>query len=49
MPIDRLALGEGIGRDYDRAPGPGAGFEVQGARVAPPLRAWPYHALPVGE
>jgi hypothetical protein len=44
-----LALGEGIGREYDRAPGPGAGFEAQGSRTAPPLRAWPYQALPVGE
>jgi hypothetical protein len=47
--IHNLALGEGIGREYDRAPGPGAGFEVQGSRTAPPLRAWPYQALPVGE
>jgi hypothetical protein len=46
--IFQLALGDGIERELDRAPGPGAGFEVAGKRQAPPLRAWPYTALPVG-
>ena len=46
--ISGLALGPGIGRDYDRAPGPGPGFEAVGSRTAPALRAGPYRALPVG-
>ena len=48
LKIRDLALGEGVEREYDRAPGPGAGFEVKGRRTAPPLPAWPYHAVPVG-
>jgi hypothetical protein len=47
--IFQLALGEGIERDYDRAPGAGPGFEAQGTRRAPPLKPWPYKALPIGE
>jgi hypothetical protein len=46
--IHGLALGEKVERDFDKAPGPGAGFEVVGKRVAPKLAAWPYTALPVG-
>jgi hypothetical protein len=46
--IFNLALGEGVEREYDRAPGPGTGFEVHGTRPAPALRPWPYRALPVG-
>jgi hypothetical protein len=44
-----LAVGAGVEREYDRAPGPGEGFEVVGTRSAPRLRAWPYTALPVGD
>ena len=47
--IFHLALGEGIERDYDRAPGPGAGFAVVGSRDAPPLKPWPYTALSIGQ
>jgi hypothetical protein len=47
--IFHLAQGEGVDREFDRAPGPGAGFEVIGKRTAPPLKAWPYTTLPVGE
>lgn len=47
--IFHLALGEGVGRDFDRAPGPGVGFEATGTRSAPPLPPRPYTALPVGE
>ena len=43
-----LALGEGIGQVFDQAPGPGEGFEDHGRRTAPPLAAWPYTRLPVG-
>jgi hypothetical protein len=43
-----LALGEGIGREYDRAPGAGAGFEAYGTRPAPPLPTEPFVAVPVG-
>src|SRR5688572_8063887 len=46
--ILHLALGKGIGRDYERSPGPGEGFEIVGTRAAPDLIAWPYTALPVG-
>lgn len=48
MKIIGLALGTGVGRDYDRSPGPGKGFEVVGSRTAPALKTWPYTALPVG-
>jgi hypothetical protein len=44
-----LATGEDVPREYDRAPGPGTGFAVAGSRAAPPLKPWPYQALPVGE
>ena len=44
-----LAIGEHVARDFDRAPGPGQGFEVVGSRLAPPLKAWPYVSLPVGD
>jgi hypothetical protein len=47
--IFHLAQGPGVERDFDRSPGPGAGFEVAGSRTAPPLKAWPYTALPLGE
>jgi hypothetical protein len=47
--IFHLALGEGIGRLYDHAPGPGAGFEAHGSRQAPALPARPWTRLPVGE
>lgn len=47
--IFHLAQGEGIGRIYDHAPGPGRGFEEHGSRVAPPLPVWPWTKLPVGE
>ena len=47
--ILHLALGPGIEHEFDRAPGPGAGFEVNGARTAPTLPSWPYRSLPVGE
>ena len=43
-----LALGNGIEREYDRAPGAGQGFEVVGSRTAPALKPWPYTALPLG-
>jgi hypothetical protein len=45
--ISGLALGEDVDRDFERAPGPGEGFEFTGKRTAPPLAAWPYRALPV--
>ena len=47
--IHGLALGAGVEREFDRAPGPGAGFELGGKRDAPPLKPWPYTALQVGE
>lgn len=47
--IFHLAPGEGIGRLYDQAPGPGDGFVEHGSRTAPPLAAWPWKRLPVGE
>lgn len=47
--IFHLALGEGIGRRYDQAPGPGDGFVEHGSRPAPPLAAWPWKRLAVGE
>lgn len=47
--IFHLALGEGVEREFDRAPGPGAGFADTGRRAAPELPPWPYTALPVGE
>jgi hypothetical protein len=47
--IFHLALGEGIGQQYDKAPGPGPGFEEHGSRKAPALAKWPYSRLPVGE
>jgi len=47
--IFHLALGEGIGKLYDRAPGPGPGFESSGSRQAPALPAGPWSRLPVGE
>lgn len=46
--IFQLAIGEGVERDFDRAPGPGAGFEFVGSRVAPNLKPEPYQALDVG-
>lgn len=46
--IHELALGEGNGQLFEHAPGPGEGFETTPTRVAPPLRPWPYKALPVG-
>jgi hypothetical protein len=49
LKIFHLALGEGVGKRYDQAPGAGEGFEEHGARRAPALRAWPYDRLPVGE
>lgn len=45
--IFELALGEGVSREFDRAPGAGAGFERVGTRVAPPLKPWPFVALRV--
>jgi hypothetical protein len=44
-----LAIGERVGREFDRVPGPGQGFEVVGPRSAPPLKPWPYVSLPVGD
>jgi hypothetical protein len=44
-----LALGSGVEHEFDQAPGPGAGFEHRDARTAPPLKPWPYTALPVGK
>ncbi|MDQ3621406.1 MAG: right-handed parallel beta-helix repeat-containing protein [Verrucomicrobiota bacterium] len=46
--IFHLALGERIGRLYDRVGAPGEGFEATGSRPAPALTAWPYSCLPVG-
>jgi hypothetical protein len=46
--ILHLALGSGIEQEFDRAPGPGGGFEVAGSRTAPPLESGPYRSLPVG-
>jgi hypothetical protein len=46
--ISGLAVGEGIGQIFDNA-GPGDGFEDNGRRIAPPLAAWPYTRLPVGD
>jgi hypothetical protein len=45
--ITGLALGEGVGRVFDYAPGPGEGFEDNDRREAPPLAEWPYNRLPV--
>jgi hypothetical protein len=45
--IFHLALGGGIEREFDHAPGPGEGFEATGSRKPPPLAAWPYNVLPV--
>lgn len=47
--VFHLAVGEGVTREIEGAPGPGAGFEVVGRRGAPALAPWPYVALPVGE
>lgn len=47
--IMHLATGEGAARNFDGAPGPGAGYVVQGGRDAPPLKPWPYTALAIGE
>lgn len=47
--ILHLATGEGVGRKFDGAPGPGAGYVVAGERAAPRLKSWPYTALPVGD
>ncbi len=47
--IFHLATGDGIGQLYDRAPGPGKGFEEFGSRAAPPLPAGPWSRLAVGE
>ena len=47
--IFHLAKGDGVARDCDRAPGPGAGYEVAGTRAAPTLKAWPYTALALGD
>lgn len=49
MKIFHLALGEGIGRVIDPAPGPGPGFEQHGTREAPVLPPWPWTRLPVGQ
>jgi hypothetical protein len=49
LKIFHLAQGEAVEREFDRAPGPGANFEVSGSRSAPPLKEDPYHALAVGE
>lgn len=46
--ISGLALGEGVERDFDQSPGAGPGYEFKNPRTAPPLAAWPYRALPVG-
>jgi hypothetical protein len=46
--IFHLAVGSDVAARYDGAPGPGAGHEVVGSRHAPPLKTWPYTALPVG-
>lgn len=43
-----LASGDGVAREFDHAPGPGAGFVRAGSRSAPPLIPWPYVSLPVG-
>jgi hypothetical protein len=45
--ISGLALGEGVGKIFDQAPGPGEGFEDRGRRKAPSLADWPYTRLPV--
>ncbi len=47
--ISHLATGEGVARKFDGAPGPGAGYLVQGEREAPALKPWPYVALPIGD
>jgi hypothetical protein len=47
--VFHLALGKGIGKTYEHAPGPGEGFEEHGSRAAPDLAAWPYNRLPVGD
>src|SRR5688500_7615992 len=47
--LSGLALGEGIGQVFDNAPGAGEGYEDKGRRTAPPLAAWPYTRLPVGD
>lgn len=44
-----LAIGEGVAREFEGAPGPGAGHEVAGPRRAPALAPWPYTKLAVGE
>lgn len=43
--IAGLAVGEGVGVIFERAPGEGAGFEMGEALVAPALPAWPYRAV----
>lgn len=45
--IFQLALGDGIGRVFDDAPGAGEGFQSNGFVPAPPLPPWPYTALPL--
>ena len=47
--IFHIATGDGVGVMYDHAPGPGPGFEENGTRKAPPLPAWPYVRVPVGD
>src|SRR5688572_7262685 len=47
--IYHLALGEGIGKLYDHALGPGTGFEASGSRKAPVLAVGSQHRLSVGE
>jgi len=47
--ISGLAVGQGIGQEFDNVPGPGEGFEDRDRRTAPPLAAWPYTRLAVGE
>jgi hypothetical protein len=48
MKIFHLALGEGVDKKFDMAPGPGEGFEESGSRPAPKLAPWPYRRLAVG-
>ena len=47
--ISGLALGDGYRAGFRQCSRTGEGFEDNGRRTAPPLQAWPYTRLPVGE
>ncbi len=50
LKIHNMAYGEGVEQIFDDSSGGhGEGFEYHGKREAPPLAAWPYTRLAVGE